>query len=75
MGVVLEAPFATVQDTARELGVSKARVKRLMRLLEPADDTRANGHYAEYRAKKTQKSLATAKRRKKARAKAKRVAR
>ena len=62
MSVILETPFATVEDTAKELGVSKARLKRLMRLVGPIET-------------RTHKTLFTAKRRKQTRGKAKRVAR
>jgi hypothetical protein len=35
MSVILDSQFATVEDTAAALGVSDARVKRLMRLAGP----------------------------------------
>jgi hypothetical protein len=35
MSVLLDAPFATAEDTAEALGVSKSRLKRLLRLVGP----------------------------------------
>lgn len=35
MTVILDSAFATAEDTAEELGVSKARLKRLLRLAGP----------------------------------------
>jgi hypothetical protein len=33
---VIDSPFATVEDTAKALGVSKTRLKRLVRLMATA---------------------------------------
>ena len=33
MAIVLNSTFATAEDTAKELGVSKTRLKRLLRLV------------------------------------------
>ena len=41
MTIVLHSKFATAEDTAKALGVSKSRLKRLLRLVEAG---RSNGN-------------------------------
>jgi hypothetical protein len=78
MSVVLETPFATAEDTARELGVSKARLKQLLRLAGPITEAKSAKAYsikASSGSGSSRKSLAKAKRRNPTRGKATRVAR
>jgi hypothetical protein len=78
MSVLLNTPFPTVEDTAKELGVSKARLKKLMRLMDSIETGKRTKMYsagAKFRNGRAHKTLATVKRRKQTRGKAKRVAR
>lgn len=79
MSVLVNTPFPTVEDTAKQLGVSKARLKKLMRLVGPIETGKRSkvSHAAGYKfgSSRTHKTVATAKRRKQTRGKAKRVAR
>jgi hypothetical protein len=79
MSVLLNTPFPTVEDTAKELGVSKARLKRLMRLAGPIETGKrskvSNSAGYKFGNNRSHKTLATAKRRKQTRGKAKKVAR
>lgn len=50
MSVILGSRFATVEDTAAALGVSDARVKRLMRLAGPKASGRRDLATASHRA-------------------------
>jgi hypothetical protein len=70
MKIVLDSKFATAEDTAKELGVSKTRLKWLLRLVESG---RSNGNKAEHK-NGTRISTSTRKR-KNARGKVRKVAR
>jgi hypothetical protein len=75
MTIVLDSTFATAEDTAKVLGVSKSRLKRLVRIANArviASD-RSSGKKFPY--KNGTRVLATARRRKNARGKVKKVAR
>jgi hypothetical protein len=75
MTIVLDSTFATAEDTAKVLGVSKSRLKRLMRIANThviASD-RSNGKKFQY--KNGTRVLATVGKRKNARGKVKKVAR
>jgi hypothetical protein len=70
MTIVLDSKFATAEDTAKELGVPKSRLKWLLRLVASG---RANGNKA---AKKNgARILTSTRKRKNARGKVKKVAR
>jgi hypothetical protein len=70
MKIVLDSKFATAEDTAKELGVSKTRLKWLLRLVESG---RSNGSKAGH---KNGASISTSTRkRKNARGKVRKVAR
>ena len=70
MTIVLDSKFATAEDTAKELGVSKTRLKWLLRLVESG---RANGNKA---AKKNgARILTSTRKRKNARGKVRKVSR
>jgi hypothetical protein len=77
MGVILDSRFATAEGTAATLGVSEARMKRLIRLAGPkAEACRAlrattNGHRAKGKLKA---APWVAKRKKQARGKANKAA-
>ena len=78
MSVLLNTPFPTVEDTAKQLGVSKARLKKLMRLMDSIETGKRAKMYSagpKFRNSRAHKTLATVKRRKQTRGKAKRVAR
>lgn len=70
MTIVLNSTFATAEDTAKELGVSKTRLKRLLRLVASG---RSNSNKAAH--KNGARILASARKRKNARGKVKKVAR
>lgn len=73
MSVVLEREFATAEDTAAALGVSKARLKRLLSIAGPQSRSAMPGHKAS-RSGKTAVSLGRGgPRRKQARGKAKKA--
>lgn len=78
MTVILDSTFATAEDTAKILGVSKARLKRLLRLAGPvaADSERqalrADGKRAA--ASRHGRRIRTAKRKKQTRGKTKKAA-
>ncbi len=77
MSVILESEFATAEDTAAALGVSDARLKRLMRLAGPEASARRLSTTARHRAKSngTQISFAgRASRKKQPRGKTKKAA-
>lgn len=78
MSVLVNTPFPTVEDTAKELGMSKTRLKRLMRLMDSLETGKRAKLYAagpRLKNSRAHKTLATAKRRKQTRGNAKRVAR
>ena len=70
MTIVLDSKFATAEDTAKELGVSKTRLKWLLRL---AASGRANGDKAA--GKNGARVLTSTRKRKNARGKVRKVAR
>jgi predicted DNA-binding protein (UPF0251 family) len=70
MPIILNSGFATAEDTAKELGVSKARLKRLLRLVASGG---SNGNKAAH--KDGASILTSARKRKNARGKVKKVAR
>lgn len=73
MSVILEREFATAEDTAAELGVSKTRLKRLLRIAGPQSRTNGAGYKAE-RSRKSAVSLGrSGPRRKQTRGKAKKT--
>jgi hypothetical protein len=76
MSVILDAQFATVEDTAEALGVSEARVKRLLRLAGPK--ARAERALTTLRYKKAngrwKSNVASSTRRKRTRGKTKKAA-
>ena len=69
MPVILDSKFATAEDTAKALGVSKTRLKWLLRLGESG---RSKGHKAGH--KNGARVLTSARKRKNARGKVKKVA-
>lgn len=69
MPVILDSKFATAEDTAKVLGVSKTRLKWLMRLGESG---RSKGNKARH--KNGARVLTPARKRKNARGKVKKVA-
>ncbi len=75
MSVILETPYPTVEDTAKQLGVSKARLKKLMRLMDSIETGKRAKLYSAGPKFRNNRTYKTAKRRKQARGKAKRVAR
>jgi len=77
MSVILDSQFATAEDTAAALGVSDARLKRLMRLAGPKTSARRLLTTARHEAKSngTQISFtARASRKKQTRGKTKKAA-
>ena len=70
MTIVLNSVFATAEDTAKELGVSKTRLKWLLRL---AESGQPNGNKARH--KNGTRILTSTRKRKNARGKVKKVAR
>lgn len=75
MTIVLDSTFATAEDTAKVLGVSKSRLKRLVRIANTrviAVD-RSSGKKFPY--KNGTRVLTSARKRKNARGKVKKVAR
>lgn len=72
MTIVLDSTFATAEDTAKELGVPKNRLRRLVRMataqVQRSSDKKALN-------KNGARVLGSARKRKNARGKAKRVAR
>ena len=70
MTIVLHSKFATAEDTAKALGVSKSRLKRLLRLVEAG---RSNGNKAAH--KNGARILTSTRKRKNARGKVRKVAR
>lgn len=77
MSVILDSQFATAEDTAAALGVSDARLKRLMRLAGLKVNTRRGlatvGHKAGANGK-LRSPVASASRRKQTRGKTKKAA-
>ena len=73
MTIVLDSTFATAEDTAKALGVSKTRLKRLVRIMSSAASGRSSGK--KFPHKNGTRVLATARKRKDARGKVKKVAR
>ncbi len=69
MTIVLDSKFATAEDTAKALGVSKTRLKWLLRL---AESGRPNGSKARH--KNGTRILTSTRKRKNARGKVKKVA-
>jgi len=77
MSVILNSKFATVEDTAAALGVSEARMKRLLRLAGPdarVERARATVNYKAKSNSKLKRSVASATRKKSTRGKAKKAA-
>jgi len=75
MTIVIDAPFATAEKTAKALGVSKTRFKRLVRLVDArAFAPKRPGTY-KIDHKNGTRIQSSARKRKKARGKAKKVAR
>ena len=73
MTIVLDSTFATAEDTAKALGVSKTRLKRLVRMVNSTASGRSNGKKFAY--KNGARVLGSARKRKNARGKVKKVAR
>ncbi len=75
MTIVLDSTFATAEDTARELGVPKTRLHRLVRMAtaQGTESKRSSGKKFSY--KNGTRVLGSARKRKSARGKAKKVAR
>jgi len=69
MAIVLDSKFATAKDTAKELGVSKTRLKWLLRLVASG---RSNGK--KFPHKNGTRVLTSTRKRKNARGKVKKVA-
>ena len=69
MTIVLDSKFATAEDTAKALGVSKTRLKWLLRLVESG---KPNGN--KDRHKNGARNLTSTRKRKNARGKVKKVA-
>jgi hypothetical protein len=78
MSVLLDTPFATAEDTAAVLGVSKSRLKRLLRLVGPSAEAADQKDLRIYRTRAAKQhrngTLVTSKRRKQTRGKAKKAA-
>ena len=74
MTFVLEAPFATAEDTAEELGVSKTRLRRLLRLVDGRQITYRRTSDDKIAHKKSARFVTSTKKRKHARGKAKKAA-
>jgi len=78
MTIVLDSTFATAEDTAKVLGVSKTRLKRLLRLAGPvAVDSERPAFRAGARQAATSRRggrILTAKRKKQTRGKTKKAA-
>jgi hypothetical protein len=70
MSIVLNSKFATAEDTAKALGVSKTRLKWLLRLVESG---RSKGNKTGH--KNGARNLTSTRKRKNARGKVKKVAR
>jgi hypothetical protein len=70
MTIVLNSKFATAEDTAKELGVSKTRLRWLLRLVESG---RSNGNKAGH--KNGTRIATSTRKRKNARGKVRKVAR
>jgi hypothetical protein len=70
MSIVLTSKFATAEDTAKALGVSKTRLKWLQRLMASG---RPNGDKARH--KNGARNLTSTRKRKNARGKVRKVAR
>lgn len=75
MTIILEAPFATAEDTAEELGVSKSRLKRLIRLVDEQAVTHRRSSNHRIVRKKGATFVNSTRKRKHARGKAKKAAR
>ena len=75
MTIVLDSTFATAEDTAKELGVPKTRLRRLVRLAtaQRIESGRSSGRKASY--KSGARVLGSARKRKNSRGKAKKVSR
>ena len=75
MNIVLDSTFATAEDTAKELGVPKTRLKRLVRMAnaQVIASRRSNGKKFSY--KNGARVLGSARKRKNTRGKAKKAAR
>jgi AraC-like DNA-binding protein len=73
MTIILDSAFATAKDTAKELGVSKARLKRLLRMVngQASASGRTSGKKFSYK----NGTRVSASARKNARGKVKKVAR
>lgn len=77
MNVILDSQFATVEDTAAILGVSEARLKRLLRLAGPKAEAGHAKLRVSYRARtngKLKRAASDASRKKQTRGKAKKAA-
>jgi hypothetical protein len=70
MPIILTSKFATAEDTAKALGVSKTRLKWLLRLVESG---RSKGNKAGH--KNGARNLTSTRKRKNARGKVRKVAR
>jgi hypothetical protein len=76
MTIILNSEFATAEDTAKELGVPRSRLKRLVRLVHErviASSRRANGNKIAH--KNGARLLTSTRKRKDTRGKAKKAAR
>ena len=75
MTIVLDSAFATAEDTAKELGVPKTRLHRLVRMTteQGTESKRSSGKKFSYR--NGTRVLGSTRKRKNARGKAKKVAR
>ena len=75
MTILLDSTFATAEDTAKALGVSKTRLKRIVRLMQGrvVASGRTNGNKAAH--KNGARILTSTRKRKNARGKVKKVAR
>jgi hypothetical protein len=73
MSVILEREFATAEDTAAALGVSKARLKRLLRIAGPESRTNGAGYKASRNMKAAVSLGRSSPRRKQTRGKAKKT--
>lgn len=78
MSVLLDTPFATAEDTAAALGVSKSRLKRLLRLVGPSAERATHGVLRTYKARAAKQhrngAATSSKRKKQTRGKAKKAA-
>jgi hypothetical protein len=75
MTIVLDSTFATAEDTAKELGVSKTRLKRLVRMVSARVIASGRSSGKKFPYKNGTRVLASARKRKNARGKVKKVAR